>query len=469
MNRITKKIGTYSIVLFQFVPIAFILGSVYNFQKSTGSPGWIYDTHSSCKLYSHNFSNNRDFEWNGACEEGFAHGVGELKVFWNNKEYFHYKGSVVKGKLSGFGSLRMYDDGDVYAGEFRNGLLNGQGSFYNDDGDHYIGNYEQGMKNGKGEYWYKPSSHIFKYVGDWKEDKENGYGTLHYRNGKEVKGIFRNGKLVERTEIIPNDKTNDKKNILITNDDGVEDLDRLICLAESLSPYANQLVIVASAQNRSGTSNTIEIIKKGKIEAKQLDIPASENISVYEVAGYPGDCVLFGTLGVFGQRNLKVDLVISGINGGANEGASWFGSGTIGAARTAAIMGIPAIAVSGIDEDQYNSSNRDKICDWVADFSSSTLIENMDPFEYLTISIPDDLDHPPFLMEATHDKAQPVGEMQTWLIKPNDPAKAYKMPADNDVFHYYQGYIVIVPMSINENRPERILNYKPFESDISPF
>ena len=43
------------------------------------------------------------------------------------------------------------------------------------------------------------------------------------------------------------------------------------------------------------------------------------------------------------------------------------------------------------------------------------------------------------------------------------------MPADNDVFHYYQGYIVIVPMSINENRPERILNYKPFESDISPF
>jgi 5'-nucleotidase len=457
---------------------------MYSFKKASGNPGWITDTKTNCKLYTHDFSKNRYFTWDGLCENNLAQGSGELTVFWNNKEFYHYKGSVEQGKVSGFGVLRMADDGDTYEGEFENGLLHGDAHFYSDDGDHYLGEWVAGKKEGMGTYWYDPSSPIFKYTGEWVNDQQDGSGTLYYRNGKEVKGVFQEGKLVEQVQNVPSQSSIQKKNILITNDDGVEDMDRLICLAEALSPYADKIVIATSAENRSGTSNTVDLVKTGKVSVEQLDYRTSENISIFKVEGYPADCVLFGTMGIFGSEGLNVDLVISGINGGANEGASWFGSGTIGAARTAALMGIPAIAVSGIDEEVNNPLDRDKICQWVAEFSISPTLERMKKHEYLTISIPDNLDEikgvkvveraitfdrAPFFLEPLDLENSASQKETTWVLKPNDPSQAYKMPANNDVFYYYQGYIVVVPMSVNENQPSRLMTYKNFESTQSPF
>ena len=484
MKKSIKKAGALGIILFQLIPIAIIVFSIYSFKKSSGSPGWISQPETDCKFYTYDHSKNRSFHWSGSCENGYVHGEGELTVFWNNREYYTYKGTIAEGKFNGHGKWIMASDGDTYEGAFKNGLPHGNGRYYNDDGDHYVGEYRNGLRSGIGTFWYEPDNPIFKYVGAWDNGEENGYGTLVYRNGEEVTGIFANGELKETATFNANNNNQLKKNILITNDDGVEDMDRLICLAESLSPFANKIVIAVSSQNRSGTSNMMQTTKTGQVKTKQLSLDVSENIEIYEVEGYPADCVLFGALGIFYNMDMKLDLVISGINGGANEGAAWFGSGTVGAARTAALMQIPTIAVSGINEDEPNIENRNKICDWVATFASTSLIENMESFEYLTVSIPKDLgsikgvkvveraitfDKPPFLLEIEKDSSTNVDEYQTWNLKPNNPTKAYNMPANNDVFYYYQGYIVVVPMSINENRPNRMVNYKPLESNVSPF
>ncbi|MDC8002486.1 5'/3'-nucleotidase SurE [Aureisphaera galaxeae] len=483
MQKFIKKIGAVGILLFQLVPITIIVFSIYSFEKSSGSPGWIYQPGTDCKLYTHDHATARSFHWDGACENGYVQGEGTLTVLWNNTAYYTYKGSVENGKFSGFGKWIMASDGDTYEGEFKNGLPHGNGSYYNDDGDHYVGEYKEGMRSGMGTYWYEPNSPIFKYEGEWKENKKEGFGALYYRDGTIEKGIFADDVLKNMASSQTENEPLKKKNILITNDDGIEDMDRLICLAEALSPHANKIVISVSSENRSGTSNMMATFKKGQVQVKQLSHDVSDNIEIYEVDGYPADCVLFGALGVFYGKGESIDLVISGINGGANEGAAWFGSGTVGAARTAALMKIPTLAVSGIDEDGPNAENRDKICSWVAQLATSSLVSEMNTFEYLTISIPDDLesikgvkvveraitfDRPPFLLEAEADVSE-KGALQTWRLRPNDPTKAYDMPADNDVFYYYQDYIVIVPMSINENNPQRLTHFKQLESKNSPF
>ena len=395
---------------------------------------------------------------------------------------YDYEGSVRDGKLNGFGSMRWAFDGDVYEGQFVDNSLHGLGKFYNDDGDHYEGWFDNWQRSGKGTYWYEPESEKFKYVGEWKNDLPHGIGTLYYRDGQTRHGRFEEGDFIKEYKPEPTSIVEYPKNVLITNDDGVEDMDRLICLAEAVSEQAEMVVVVASSSNRSGTSNLLSVARTGSLTAKLLSVDKERNIYVYEVDGYPADCVLFGGLGVFQRQNKNIDLVISGINGGANPGLAWFGSGTVGAARTAALAGIPAIAVSGINEDQPSKDGLKRICKWVSDFAGSEVVKEIQPYEYLTISIPEDLaqikgikvveraisfDNPPFYLECEEkvDEIQ-IGQEVSWNLKPQTDLAVYNMPAENDIFYYSQGYIVVVPMNINENNISRIPKYRLYESSL---
>ena len=91
---------------------------------------------------------------------------------------------------------------------------------------------------------------------------------------------------------------------------------------------------------------------KGGLEVERREI--GEGIEAFAVDGTPGDCV---ALALTGLMTDPPDLVISGINGGANVGAEWLFSGTIGAARVAS-LGVPAVAVSGLDDDLPVRSTR---------------------------------------------------------------------------------------------------------------
>ncbi|MGC6517941.1 MAG: 5'/3'-nucleotidase SurE [Candidatus Puniceispirillaceae bacterium] len=123
--------------------------------------------------------------------------------------------------------------------------------------------------------------------------------------------------------------------ILITNDDGI-DAYGLSLLADLARAYANDITIIAPADNRSGAGRSLTL---------KQDIHLAEiSEGRFICSGTPADCVLLG-LGVVMKDNLP-DLVLSGINHGANVGDDIGYSGTIGAAFEAAINDIPAIAFS---------------------------------------------------------------------------------------------------------------------------
>jgi 5'-nucleotidase len=124
--------------------------------------------------------------------------------------------------------------------------------------------------------------------------------------------------------------------ILVVNDDGIES-DGIIVLAETLRALG-EVTVVAPDSDRSGTSHSI---------STQHVVTAIERrgraVRSFACSGTPADCVVLGVNELCGGRP---DLVVSGINRGANLADDINYSGTVGAAVEAVVVGIPAIAVS---------------------------------------------------------------------------------------------------------------------------
>lgn len=128
--------------------------------------------------------------------------------------------------------------------------------------------------------------------------------------------------------------------ILVTNDDGI-DSEGLAVLVASLRGLG-ELVVVAPDREYSGASASLGPLGGLAPEAHRVDLTGAGQ--AWSVSGPPALCVLLATLGVFGEP--KFDLVVSGINPGANVGRAIYHSGTVGAALTARSRGVSAVAVS---------------------------------------------------------------------------------------------------------------------------
>ncbi len=121
--------------------------------------------------------------------------------------------------------------------------------------------------------------------------------------------------------------------ILLSNDDGYF-APGLAGLAEALHGLG-EVVVVAPEQNRSGASNSLTLDRP--LLLKQA---AS---GFYFVNGTPTDCV---HLAVTGMLDELPDIIVSGINNGANMGDDTIYSGTVAAATEGFLLGIPSIAIS---------------------------------------------------------------------------------------------------------------------------
>ena len=128
--------------------------------------------------------------------------------------------------------------------------------------------------------------------------------------------------------------------ILVTNDDGI-DSPGIRALAEAVS-RVGEVLIVAPDKEQSGVGTAISL-HNGIAVAERTS--AIERARAYAVSGTPSDCVILG-LGPLAEG--KIDLVVSGINTGANVGNGVLGSGTTMATRVAHTRSprIPSIAVS---------------------------------------------------------------------------------------------------------------------------
>jgi len=123
--------------------------------------------------------------------------------------------------------------------------------------------------------------------------------------------------------------------ILLTNDDGYH-APGLAVLERLARRFSDDITVVAPADEQSGKGRSLTLSEP--LRVKRFDDKR------YAVGGTPTDAVMFALANI--MRDAKPDLILSGVNRGANLGEDVFYSGTIGAAMEGALAGIRSIAIS---------------------------------------------------------------------------------------------------------------------------
>jgi 5'-nucleotidase len=127
--------------------------------------------------------------------------------------------------------------------------------------------------------------------------------------------------------------------ILVTNDDGI-DSTGLHALARAMCRHGD-VVVAAPDREYSGAGAALGALHLIQPEVRRVVLDGVPE--AWAVNGPPGLCVMFARLGVYGER---FDLVVSGINPGANVGRAVYHSGTVGACLTGRNGGVSGVAVS---------------------------------------------------------------------------------------------------------------------------
>jgi 5'-nucleotidase len=129
-------------------------------------------------------------------------------------------------------------------------------------------------------------------------------------------------------------------NVLLTNDDGIE-AEGLQAMRRALAAVEGvRLAVIAPDGNRSAMARSITTRRPLWV----AEVPFGDETVGYATDGTPVDCVRLASLGLV--DGFKTDLVVSGINHGANLGDDITYSGTVAAALEGVVLGLPAIAVS---------------------------------------------------------------------------------------------------------------------------
>lgn len=231
--------------------------------------------------------------------------------------------------------------------------------------------------------------------------------------------------------------------ILISNDDGYQ-APGIVALYDALRDIAD-VEVIAPEQNNSAKSNALTL-------HSPLYVHQAPNGFRY-VNGTPADCVHIALTGLLDYRP---DLVVSGINNGANMGDDTIYSGTVGAAMEGYLFGIPAIAFSQVERNWHElESAAHKARELVQSIESQRLITNK-PW-LLNVNIP----NRPYAdigamklcrlgrrhaAEKVIQQASPRGETMYWI----GAAGPVKDDADGTDFHATaQGHMSITPLKVD--------------------
>jgi 5'-nucleotidase len=161
--------------------------------------------------------------------------------------------------------------------------------------------------------------------------------------------------------------------ILLSNDDGYL-APGLGAMATALSE-TDTITVVAPERDRSGSSNSLTL-------ERPLRVHMAEN-GFYFVTGTPTDCV---HLAITGLLDKEPDMVVSGINAGANMGDDVLYSGTVAAAMEGRFLGLPAIAVSMTSYDPLHYETGVKAIAGIIDRLRS---EPLQQTSILNVNVPD--------------------------------------------------------------------------------
>ncbi|MCP3869326.1 MAG: 5'/3'-nucleotidase SurE [Gammaproteobacteria bacterium] len=249
-------------------------------------------------------------------------------------------------------------------------------------------------------------------------------------------------------------------NILLSNDDGYQ-ARGLRALMVALSPLGD-VTVVAPERNRSGASNSLT-----------LDYPVHADYmedGVIRVDGTPTDCV---HLAITGLLDEEPDMVIAGINAGANLGDDVLYSGTVAAATEGRFLGYPAMAFSmnSHDPDHFETGGRVAV-----QMIRQLLHKPLAPDSIINVNIPDLPYHSLKGFKVTRlghrHKAEPVvkstdprGRTIYWV----GPAGAEQDAGPGTDFHAVRSsYVSITPLQIDLTRHSSIDELKIWLPGLEP-
>lgn len=231
--------------------------------------------------------------------------------------------------------------------------------------------------------------------------------------------------------------------ILVTNDDGIL-APGIEALARALQPLG-EVEVVAPESVQSGAAHAITFNAPLMCERVSVD----GEFFGWSVDGSPADCVKLGVHELCAERP---DLVVSGINAGANRGVDVIYSGTVAGAVEAAFIGIPSVAISleaagGFDFPRAGTIARDIV--------ARALEIGVDPGTVLNVNIPrldgDDPRGVKVVRQSTapwtdsYDRrADPRGRPYFWLTDQGERGRAE--PPNTDLAALRAGFVTITPL-----------------------
>jgi len=227
--------------------------------------------------------------------------------------------------------------------------------------------------------------------------------------------------------------------ILITNDDGIHSLG-IKALQEALQPLGKTIVIAPERDN-SAVSHSLTMHRPLKVQ--QLEE------QVYSVDGTPTDCVAIGLKKILSK---PPDLLVSGINAGANLGDDISYSGTVSAAIEATMYGIPSIAISvgGPPPLQFGGAMQVAAC------MAKKVLENKLPEKtLLNINVPSGETYNTIQItkqgrrlwqDAIQETLDPWGNKRYWIGGGTPLADPQQ---DTDVYVFAAGNVSITPIQLD--------------------
>lgn len=236
--------------------------------------------------------------------------------------------------------------------------------------------------------------------------------------------------------------------ILLSNDDGYES-PGINILAKALRSIAD-ITVVAPDRDRSGASNSLTL--ESPIRATNV----SEG--VIRVDGTPTDCV---HLAITGLLKEDPDMVVSGINDGANMGDDVLYSGTVAAAMEGRFLGLPAIAIS---MNRHDARHFDTAAKVILKLIEQLKAEPIPSDVILNINVPDlaweELSGIQITRLGHRHKAEPVIKEQDprgrdiyWVGPPGGEQDA---GPGTDFYAVRNGYVSITPLQVDLTRHQVI-------------
>ena len=247
--------------------------------------------------------------------------------------------------------------------------------------------------------------------------------------------------------------------ILITNDDGIE-ADGIAHLIEAMRPLGD-LVVFAPAKEQSGVGVSITLFSPVNVEKHFFPCKTTAN----KVHGTPADCVRLG-LHLLGDE--KPDLIVSGINNGANLGRYVLSSGTVGAVIEGSFRGIPGIAFS---DSNYKRPRYKDFQPFARSIAAHVLEHPLPDHTILNVNFPTKP------VQGIRMTRQGLGHWNEELVSPEPSSFAFSgnLKLDNEHPHgevslLEEGYVTASPIRIFEmTHDDHLSDHKEhFETKLNP-